>query len=63
MGEGAAFIALFIGTVIMGWVGSFYDQMTPAAFWALDAAIALAGALLILIVRRPLSRVLSTPTA
>lgn len=60
---GGAFIAAFLGTVIMGWVGSFYDQMTPAAFWALDAAIALAGALLILIVRRPLSRVLSTPTA
>ena len=60
---GGAFIALFLGTVIMGWVGSFYDQMTPAAFWALDAAIAAAGALLILLVRRPLSRALATPTA
>ena len=59
---GGAFIALFIGTVTMGWVGSFYDQMDPATFWALDAAIALAGALLILIVRRPLSRALSIPT-
>ena len=51
---GGAFIALFLGTVVMGWVGSFYDQMTPAAFWTLDAAIALGGALLILAVRRPL---------
>ena len=58
---GGAFVALFIGTVIMGWVGSFYDQMTPAAFWALDAGIAFAGALLILAVRRPLMRAL-TPT-
>ncbi|HEV2044941.1 MAG TPA: peptide MFS transporter [Sphingomicrobium sp.] len=58
---GGAFIALFIGTVIMGWVGSFYDQMTPAAFWALDAAIAFAGALLILAVRRPLIRALAPP--
>ena len=56
---GSAFLALFVGTVIMGWVGSFYDQMTPAAFWTLDAAIALAGALLILIVRRPLARMLT----
>ena len=40
---GGAFIALFVGTVIMGWVGSFYDQLSPAAFWTLDAAIALAG--------------------
>ncbi|MEO5578669.1 MAG: peptide MFS transporter [Sphingomicrobium sp.] len=58
---GGAFIALFFGTVVMGWVGSFYDQMTPAAFWALDAAIALAGALLILAVRRPLTRALMSP--
>ena len=59
---GAAFFAPFLGTVIMGWVGSFYDQMNPAAFWALDAAIALGGALLILAARRPLMRIL-TPTA
>jgi len=57
---GGAFIAPFLGTVIMGWVGSFYDQITPAAFWALDAAIALAGALLIMVVRRPLARILAT---
>lgn len=59
---GAAFFAPFLGTVIMGWVGSFYDQMTPAAFWALDAAIALGGAALIMAVRRPLMRALG-PTA
>ncbi len=57
---GGAFIAVFIGTVIMGWVGSFYDQMTPAAFWTLDASIALAGALLIFLVRRPLAKILAT---
>ena len=56
---GSAFLALFLGTVIMGWVGSFYDQMTPAAFWTLDAAITIAGALLILLVKRPLSRALN----
>lgn len=59
---GGAFIAPFLGTVIMGWVGSFYDQMTPAAFWAMDAAIAISGALLIMAVRRPLMRALA-PTA
>ena len=59
---GGAFISLFIGTVIMGWVGSFYDQMTPAVFWTLDAAIAIGGALLIMAVRRPLMRALA-PTA
>ena len=57
---GSAFLALFVGTVIMGWVGSFYDQMTPIAFWTLDASIAIAGALLILIVRRPLAAMLAS---
>ncbi len=56
---GGAFLALFIGVVMMGWVGSFYDQMSPAAFWALDAAIGFAGALIIFAVRGPLSRALA----
>jgi len=60
---GSAFLALFLGTVIMGWVGSFYDQMTPAAFWALDAAIAIGGALMIWLLRRPLERRLRVPPA
>ena len=32
---GGAFIATFLGTVIMGWVGSFYDQMSlpPSGRW------------------------------
>ncbi len=57
---GAAFLALFIGTVAMGWVGSFYDQMSPAAFWTLDAGIGFAGALIIFAVRGPLSRLLES---
>ncbi len=57
---GGAFIAVFVGTVIMGWIGSYYDQMPPAAFWTLDASIALAGAFLIFLVRRPLAKILAT---
>ena len=52
---GGAFLALFAGIVIMGWVGSFYALMSSAAFWVLDAAIAFGGALLALLVRRPLA--------
>jgi POT family proton-dependent oligopeptide transporter len=55
---GGAFLSLFAGTVIMGWVGSFYDQMSNAAFWALDGMIAFAGMLITLAVRRPLSGIL-----
>lgn len=53
---GVAFLALFIGSVSMGWVGSFYQQMSHVAFWTLDAAIGLAGAILAFALRRPLER-------
>ncbi|MES2442977.1 MAG: peptide MFS transporter [Pseudomonadota bacterium] len=55
---GACFLSLFVGSVTMGWVGSFYDRMGNAAFWTIDAGIAFAGALLILLVRKPLERML-----
>jgi len=53
---GVAFLALFIGSVAMGWVGSFYKEMSQVAFWTMDAAIAFAGALIAWLVRRPLER-------
>lgn len=53
---GVAFLALFIGTVTMGWVGSFYQDMSHIAFWTLDSAIAFSGALIAWLLRRPLER-------
>ncbi|WP_404337670.1 peptide MFS transporter [Sphingomonas sp. MMS12-HWE2-04] len=58
---GAAFLSLFVGTVTMGWVGSFYDQMSNTAFWSLDAAIAFGGAALVLVLRKPIQRLLRAP--
>ncbi len=55
---GGSFLALFFASTIMGWVGSFYDEMSNAAFWTLDAAIALVSALMILALRRPVNRIL-----
>jgi POT family proton-dependent oligopeptide transporter len=55
-----AYLTLFIGNILMGWVGSYYEKMTPAAFWALDAAIAAMGAMLVLLFGRRLTRALST---
>ena len=55
---GATFLALFFASTIMGWVGSFYDEMGNAAFWTMDAAIALVSALVILAVKRPVNRIL-----
>ena len=59
---GASFLSLFVGSVIMGWVGSFYDQMSPAAFWMVDAAIGFAGALLVLVAGPALKRALEPNT-
>ena len=42
----------------MGWVGSFYEEMSNVAFWALVAGIAFAGSLLIFAVRKSLAEAL-----
>ena len=55
---GAAFLCLFFGTVLMGWVGSFYKEMGNATFWTLDAAIAFAGTALMLVLRKRLANTL-----
>lgn len=54
----ACFLSLFAGLVLMGWVGSFYQGMSPGAFWTLDAAIGFAGGAIILAVRRPLNAII-----
>ena len=53
---GVAFLSPFLGHVLAGWVGSYFDKMAPSTFWLLDAAIAAVGATLILVLRKPLQR-------
>ncbi len=55
---GIAFTATFVANLIVGWVGSFYEKMTPAQFWLLHAAIAAAGGVVIMIFGRRLERAL-----
>ena len=55
---GGAFLALFVGSVLMGWIGSFYAALGPVAFWLVDAGIGFAGAIIVLLVGRPLTRAL-----
>lgn len=59
---GATFLSLFIGSISGGWLGSFYDQMSPAAFWTINAAVPAAGGLLALVLRGPLQRALLPAT-
>jgi POT family proton-dependent oligopeptide transporter len=46
---GICFLVLFVANNLIGWIGTFYEQMGPIAFWALHGGIAAAGALLIAI--------------
>jgi POT family proton-dependent oligopeptide transporter len=55
---GLAFMSLFIANTIVGWIGGFYEKMTPAQFWAMHASIAAVGGLLVVVFGRRLTRVL-----
>ncbi len=55
---GLAFMSLFVANMLIGWIGSHYERMQPADFWALHAAIAAASGLLVLVFGRRLSRAL-----
>lgn len=55
---GICFLVLFVANNLIGWIGTYYEQMTPLAFWLLHAGIAACGGLLILLFGRALKRVL-----
>jgi POT family proton-dependent oligopeptide transporter len=55
---GLVFMSLFVSNTLIGWIGGFYEKMTPAQFWAMHAAIAAAGGLLVLLFGRRLDRAL-----
>jgi POT family proton-dependent oligopeptide transporter len=56
---GLAFMSLFISNNLIGWIGGFYEKMRPAEFWAMHAAIAAGGGLLVVLFGRRLSRTLN----
>ncbi len=56
---GTVFLTLFLSNLTMGWIGGFYERMTPLEFWALHAAIAATGGVLALTLKKPLGRILA----
>jgi POT family proton-dependent oligopeptide transporter len=56
---GVVFLTLFVGNIILGRLGAFYEPLGPVAFWALHAAIAATGAVLLALAARPLQRILN----
>jgi POT family proton-dependent oligopeptide transporter len=55
---GIAYMSLFVSNNLIGWIGRFYEKMSPAGFWTLHAAIAVGGGLLVALFGRRLTRVL-----
>ena len=55
---GICFLTLFVANNLIGWIGTFYEQMTPFSFWLMHAGIAAAGGILILLFGPLLRRVL-----
>jgi POT family proton-dependent oligopeptide transporter len=57
---GLAFMSIFVGNILIGWIGGFYEKMTPLEFWGLHAAIGAVGGVLVLLFGRVLTRMLDT---
>ncbi len=55
---GVTFLTLFVANNLIGWIGTFYEQMTPLSFWLMHAGIAAAGGMLALLFGPALKRVL-----
>jgi len=52
---GVYFLSVFAGSLLIGWVGQFYEKLSAPAFWLLHCAAAGAGAAIILALWKPLS--------
>lgn len=57
---GIAFMSLFISNILIGWIGGFYERLSPSAFWSWHAAIAAIGGILVILFERRLNRVLQS---
>lgn len=55
---GIAFTSLFASNILIGWIGGFYERMSPVRFWAIHAGIAAIGAILVILFGRRLNRAL-----
>ena len=55
---GVAFLVLFVANNAIGWLGTYYEQMTPLGFWLMHAGIGAAGGLLAFLFAATVGRVL-----
>jgi POT family proton-dependent oligopeptide transporter len=60
---GIVFLTMGVGSVVLGWLGTLFERMTAAQFWAVHAAIAATGGVLALTFQRRLSAVIDSGVA
>ena len=60
---GAYYLGIFAGGLLSGRLARLYEPLQPPAFWAVHAAVGISGALLIVLLRRPLLRALKLDAA
>jgi POT family proton-dependent oligopeptide transporter len=60
MMAGVCYLSLGTGSIVSGWLGRFYEIMSPGTFWLMHGIIVGAGTGLLLLLRGPLSRALDS---
>ena len=60
---GIYFLSVFAGSLLVGWVGQFYEKLPVPAFWLLHAGAAGLACAIILVLWRPLSEALTSRAA
>jgi len=56
---GIYFLSVFAGSLLVGWVGQFYEKLSAPAFWLLHCAAAGAAGLILLALWKPLTAALA----
>lgn len=54
------YLSIFIGGILSGWLGRFFEVLTSSQFWLLHAAVAGSAVVLVLLVRAPVARMTAT---
>ena len=52
---------MFAGSLLVGWVGQFYEKLSVPVFWLLHAGAAGVAGAIILVLWKPLSAALMAP--
>ena len=53
---GVFYLQIFLSNMLVGWLGGLLETMSAANFWLLHAALGGAAAVILIVLRRPLSR-------